>query len=584
MQADVVNMWNMGKFHTHVVHTFRALLILAAFICLAGFAHGAGLQRDATDLLSYWVDDSGQASPDTVAQMPPDEWQPLRQQPSFSLPPDAALWLKLSVPPKDHEQPWFLMLNGAAFLDSVQWFQTGLDGRWSIQQAGDRLPVAAWSIPDHSPVFALEPSADTAWLRLTNHPAPLSPGATLLDAPALQKNRAWTHLLVGAYLGLGVLTLFLGWVMARLYRDKAFAAYVVYVGCMLGFQMSFTGVGGHFFWPHSAAWNHAAPAVFMLWLTGSGIWFVREVCSLDRLSPAVSRLAMLWALFGLVYPAPHLGMPSHGTMTGLNLYGLLSVLLSMGLCLWAWRRGERYAGWVALGFLPLHLTYPFPALRAAGWLPDSWFTQYAVLIGSAIEIPFLLYVLHRRAKHFSENRARLKALDSTDPLTGLTITPVLHLRLRDAIRRSRRYGHTCGLMLVELSNHADIRMRLGLEASDRALVVTAARISRVIRDVDTVCRVKETRFVVLLEGPQGSETLKPLAQHMVAKGLEPTSILPEDTSLRLRLVTLLLPTEQPLAEEEDERDLVNRTLARMHQALDEFTIAPGKSVRHLPAA
>ena len=53
------------------------------------------------------------------------------------------------------------------------------------------------------------------------------------------------------------------------------------------------------------------------------------------------------------------------------------------------------------------------------------------LIGSAIEIPLLLYILHRRAKDFSENRARLRALDSTDPLTGLTVTPVLRLRKID---------------------------------------------------------------------------------------------------------------------------------------------------------
>ena len=577
-------MHDMAKSHVFVVFLLRAGWALAIGLCLVGFAQAAGTTRNATDLLSYWVDPTGQAGPEAAVQQAADVWQPLSQAPGFSLPREAALWLRLSVPEPDSEHPRFLMLNGGAFLDRVQWFQRGADGRWQEQIAGDHTPVAAWSLPDHAPVFALEPQADVAWLRLSNHPAPLSPGATLLDAPALQKHRAWTHLLVGAYLGLGLLTLFLGVVLARLYRDRAFAAYVVYVACMLGFQLAFTGIGGQFFWPHSAAWNHAAPSVFMLWLTGSGIWFVREVCSLHRLSPAVNRLTLVWAVIGLVYPAVHLGFPSHATMAGLNLYGLASVVLSMGLCVWAWRRGDRYAGWVALGFLPLHLAYPFPALRAAGWLPDSVLTQYAVLIGSAVEIPLLLYILHRRAKQLNENRARLRALDSTDPLTGLTITPVLHLRMRDAVRRARRYGHRCGVVLIELSNHADIRMRLGLEAGDRALVVTAARISRVIRDVDTVCRVKETRFVVLLEGPQGTETLRPLAQHIVAKGLEPTSILPEDTGLRLRLVTAMLPTELPLPEEEDEREVVNRALARMHQAMDELGDKPGKPVWHLPSA
>jgi hypothetical protein len=98
----------------------------------------------------------------------------------------------------------------------------------------------------------------------------------------------------------------------------------------------------------------------------------------------------------------------------------LSVLLSMGVCVWAWRKGEVYAGWTALGFLPLHLAYPVPRIaqrRRAGRQLVT--TQYAVLVGSAIEIPLLLYILHRRAKDFSENRARMRVIDSTDPLTGL---------------------------------------------------------------------------------------------------------------------------------------------------------------------
>ena len=45
---------------------------------------------------------------------------------------------------------------------------------------------------------------------------------------------------------------------------------------------------------------------------------------------------------------------------------------------------ETYAGWLFLGFLPVHLGYPFPALRSAGVLPDSLATQYGVLIGSAM--------------------------------------------------------------------------------------------------------------------------------------------------------------------------------------------------------
>ncbi|MDP2406980.1 MAG: 7TM diverse intracellular signaling domain-containing protein [Hydrogenophaga sp.] len=562
----------------------RTVLLLAlAFVAWHGGAQASSGDQDVTLRAHYWVDPTGEAGIDTVAQAPAAQFQPMAGHRTFKL-GDAALWMRLDLPAMDPAQRWFLMLDSSAFTDHASFFQPRPGGGWQEQRAGDHLAVSRWSIPDRSPVFALDDTSAplSVWLRLDNKPAPLSPRTTLLSAADLQQKRSWTHLLVGVYLGFGLLVLFLGWVHARLYGDRAFVAYVVYVSCMLGFQVAFTGIGGQFFWPDWAWWNSAAPAVFMLWLTGSGIWFVREVCAISRYHRGLDRFALAWSVFGLLYPVAYLTLQNAAALAVLNLYGLLSVLLSIGLCLWAWRQGERYAGWMALGFLPVHLGYPFPALRAAGVLPDSWGAQYAVLIGSAIEIPLLLYILHRRAQHFSENRARLRALDSTDPLTGLTIVPVLELRLRDAIRRARRYGHHCALLLVELSNHADLRLRLGQDAGDRALVLSAARLTRVVRDVDTVCRVTDTRFAILVEGPQRPEHLKLLAQHIVAKGLEPASILPGDATLRFRLVSTLLPVDRETAAEEEERVEARRALQRMHRALDQLADEPRKAVWHLP--
>lgn len=556
---------------------FPLLVLLWCYAAAPAMAHALPLPGTA---VRYWIDTSGTAGPDQAAALPPTAWQALQQH-SFSL-PAGALWLQLRLPALPADIPHVLLLDSSAFTDRASLFQRR-DGAWSAQHAGDHIAVSQWSRPDRSPVFALDSAAGSheVLLRLENRPAPLSVQLRLVTADTLQQSRAWTLLLVGGYLGFGLLVMFIGGVHARLYRDRAFVAYLVYVASMLGFQAAFTGIGGFFFWPQSAVWNNAAPPVFMLWLTASGIWFVREVCRLQRHRPGLDRFVIGWSVFGLLYPALYLAWHSVTAYALLNLYGLLSVLLSIGLCIWAWRQGERYAGWIALGFLPVHLSYPFPALRAAGILPDSWATQYAVLIGSAIEIPLLLFILHQRAKRSSDNRARLRAINSSDPLTGLTITPVLNLRLRDAIRRSRRYGQHCGLLLVELTNHADLRLRLGREAADRALVVAAARLTRVVRDVDTVCRVTDTRFAVLVEGPLRHEQLRLLAQHMVAKGLEPGSLLPDDTSLRFRLATTLLPADRATAAEEEESQEARRALDRLQRALDEPVEDARRPVLHL---
>lgn len=556
--------------------------LLGVLLALGLASTGAWAARSGefiTPDTRYWIDPQGQATIDEVLRLPPDALQAMERPRTFEI-NRGALWLRYEVPALDTARRWYLVLEGGAFTNRATLYTPGTGGTWQVQTAGDHLPVAEWTLPDRMPVFTLDSAAGTVvWLRLENHPAPLSPSLRLQDAQDLQMSRDRALLALGMYLGFGLLVLFLGWVHIRLYGDRVFIAYVSYVTCMLGFQIAFTGLGGLFFWPTLPRWNDAAPALFMLWLTAAGIWFVREVSALSRHSRLLYRFATAWSLFGFLYPVLYFMFLSPAAFKLLNLYGLLSVLLSFGLCIWAWRKGETYAGWIALGFLPLHLAYPFPALRSAGVLADSWATQYAVLIGSAMEIPLLLYILHRRAKDFNENAARMRVIDSTDPLTGLTALPVLLVRLQDAVRRARRSGQDCALVLVELSNHGDIAAAEGRLMGDRALVVAASQLSAVAREVDTVCRVSDTRFALLIEAPFRSDRLAALAQHIIAKGLAGAAPVPLHLSPRFRVVTMALPDRSgtiPI----DEETHVEKLLQRLHHALDRLD--PKKVVLHLP--
>lgn len=515
-------------------------ILFAAVLAAAALATAAPAHEDAQRLPlqgQYWIDTSGTATIDDVARGV-GPMQPLERR-AFTL-GASALWLRFEVPALDASHRWFLVLAGSAFIDTAQAFLPSPSG-WRMQQAGDHLPVAQWTHPDFTPIFEVPATGTTLWLRIANRPAPTSAFVELATADHLQSRRLWTTLLIGSYFGFGLLVMILGLIHARLYGDVAFDAYCSYVGCMLLFQIAYTGAGGLFLWPGTAAFNNAAPAVFMLLMVASGIWFIREATALRRHSRWIDRWVVRFCIFSAAFTIPYVVLNNAATYALLNVIALVSVILSITLCIWTWRKGESYSGWLFLGFLPIHLSYPFPALRAAGILPDSWGSQYAVLIGTVIEIPLLLYILHWRAKDFSENRARMRALDSTDPLTGLAAAPVLRLRLRDALRRGARLGHRCAVLIVDLANHGEIVAREGREAGDRALVVAASRLVSVVRDVDTVCRVSDTRFAVLMEGPQREETRRLVAQHVVARGLEPVTQLPPDLPLRLRVVSAWVP-------------------------------------------
>nr|WP_283254374.1 7TM diverse intracellular signaling domain-containing protein [Ramlibacter paludis] len=548
-----------------LLRAFALLFLLAA----AAGAHAAVAgEGDITLQGQYWVDPTGQAGIADVLHGAAS-LQPMDRHRAFQL-GAGALWMRFEVPALDAAHRWYLLLPGSPFIDNASLFTQSAAGAWREQRAGDHIPVARWAHPHFSPLFTVQPSEPSAvWLRIANQPAPSSPFVELITDDGLQFRRQWTYLLVGGYLGFGLLVFVVGAMHGRLYGDRVFHAYCCYVAFMLLFQLAFTGLGGVLLWRDSAAINDAAPALFMLPMVAAGIWFVREATALQRHNRRVDRFAQLFSVAGVALALAYLVARGPVAYALLNLYGLCSVAVSIGLCFWSWRKGERYSGWLLLGFLPVHLAYPFPALRAAGVLPDSWVTQYAVLIGSAIEIPLLLWILHSRAKDFSESRVRTRALDSTDPLTGLAIAPVLRLRLQDALRRARRTGQRCSVLMVELSNHGDIVAREGREAGDRALVVAASRLSAVVRDVDTVCRTADTRFTVLTEGSQSEDRRRLLAQHIVARGLEEVPQLPRDLSLRFRVVTASAPDgaiqlgEDAVADEHQLMRRLDRTLDLM---------------------
>ena len=568
------------------------------------WALGAGLPqvaaatalRHASDLTaraSYWVDTAGNATLEQATaashqsrylpHVPGqghtlgDEAILARIDTYVATLGDAALWLRLDLPALEGPQRWYLQVDFSA-LDLAVLYLRNADGAWITQQAGDRIPLSRWSIEDRSPVFEVGAAGppQTVWLRLVNRPVPLNPRILLMNEAELQHQRAVSHLLLGGYLGLGLLVLFLGLMSARLYRDRAFGAYAAYVGSMLAVQVAYTGLGGLFLWPESPGWGNVAPAVFTSLTSTTSVWFVREVAAVRPYSVRLDRFMGVWGWFGVVYPALYatlLNQPALWVLTG---YMVLSIALSLGVCLWTWRMGEKYALWVLAGFAPVLLTLPFPALRNMGVLPAGFLTQFSLLVGGAIEIPLLMYILHRRARELSDNTVRMQALDHVDPLTGLVAAHVLRFRLRDALLRARRNRFRAGLLAVGLVNHGDIAAELGDEAADRALVLVASQLVHVVRDVDTVARTGSTRFAVLVEGPIDQAYLVSMATHLVARGLVAGEQMPNRAPLKLRVVTSLVPeagADRPLDG--------GSCLENLAQELVRLAEDPRRTIRHL---
>ncbi len=96
-------------------------------------------------------------------------------------------------------------------------------------------------------------------------------------------------------------------------------------------------------------------------------------------------------------------------------------------------------------------------------------------------------------------QALLQRQPQNDPLTGLPDKEHFKSRIGEAISRARRSGEKVAVLFVGMDNFNDINNRFGHIAGDRLLEEIAKRLSKSLREVDTVSRFGGDEFTVVLE-------------------------------------------------------------------------------------
>ncbi|WP_252106090.1 MULTISPECIES: EAL domain-containing protein [unclassified Halomonas] len=102
-----------------------------------------------------------------------------------------------------------------------------------------------------------------------------------------------------------------------------------------------------------------------------------------------------------------------------------------------------------------------------------------------------------------------------DPLTGLSNRRLFMDRLENALKEINRHQRFGAVMLFDIDSFKEVNDTLGYHAGDQLLRGVSRRLSRMLRDTDTLARLGGDEFAVLVEGVDSS-----LAQtHQLARGI-----------------------------------------------------------------
>jgi two-component system, sensor histidine kinase LadS len=524
---------------------------------------------DITHATDYWIDEGAQAG---ILQASSSSTAYTAAEPghAYSI-HDKALWLRFDVISTDHGSHWYLVADSAT-LDGITLYWRGHDRQWKSQQAGDYTPRSLWPIPDRQPTFHLEhdsASPTTYYARIQHQRIKFSAPLRIYRDIDYIDQRQSSALFMGGYFGLLLLALSVGMFMHVTMRTADTQPYILYV-TFLGFsQATLLGLAQQYLWPNAPYWADQCTYTLSTLTIVSGIWFLRTVVQPIRRSPKLDFAVVVSIALHLTVAAVDL---VHPTLLGLQATTLIMLTQNVlaAMMVYHGNRSEDVGvRWVSWAYFPiLFMVIPL-LLRNAGLIPSSFITQYGVIIGSAVEMPLLVYGLFRRTAMRREAQARAAGLSMQDALTGTANLRQLLHAIHGTMTRAAHLEHSYGMILVDLVNHDELQASHGREISDRALVLLATRLQMIVKEVDTVARMKGSQFVLLLEGPRKPANITKMAARIAASAYSPSDLLPVGSSLKLRISCALLPSAEAQEVGEDANAQLNWLIGSSQMLPDE---------------
>ena len=488
-----------------------------------------------------WTDPGGGA---TLRQVlaDPSRFAPVGPDRIHSLGASGALWFHLRVArPIDSHMEWLAELPLPP-LDSVTLYQQDPAGAWRGQTAGDKLAVTAWPEPGRFPVFRLEvPPGQVrdVYFRITHSARSSIPLRIASAANHSQRMQV-------AYLGLGLVfgglmlviaaCLAQGWV----YRDRAFFSYAAYAVTIALAMAAFTGAGAHLLWPDSGAVADVAQGALALLSAAASILFIRDLSGIAVRGPRLATFSRWAALGALPLLLAYVMLERQlGTMvlgTSLALACTLNLLIAWR----SWRAGDAVSLWILAAYLPLAAALALTLGRVFGIAPASWANQYALVAAMAVQVPLLLVALsiHSRERHGATIREL--ALSSQDALTGVLATHLFHDRLRQLVARHLRNAESAAVLFIDLANYPRIKEQHGSAMAEQSLLRSVIKLRRMLREVDTLSRIGEARFGLILERTGSRVTVVDRAARVVAAGKMPVKGQKPEVILQFHVAAALL--------------------------------------------
>ena len=501
-----------------------------------------------------WIDAQGTSTVAQVAARAGSGFLPSKAESIYTLGSKAALWQHYRFAQTSRSNEHWVLEFPQPLLDRITVYQNTAAGKWTSKVAGDTVPVADWPTPGRYAHFKLdtdESGVHDVYVQIHNVANISVPVRVTTHGNQTQRLQL-EYLLVGIVIGTLVLLIVTCLGQSLSYRDYTYSFYAAYASILMLTMSAWTGVAGHLLWNHSPVWNDLAPGYLGV-LTGSlALLFINYVCGTNPRRKWLEPMLYSFGLAGVPIAIAYALMERGMAVTLISSYLITIATLGLLKAASTWRRNDITGMWVLAAYTPTALAMLLLISNVMGFVPSSWLTRYGLIMSLIVEVPLLLIALNSRSRERHEVEARAQAMPTQDALTGLLTGHLFQDRLRQTVARTKRYKEPSAVVYIKLVNYSYIKKTWGVAVAEQSLLRSVIKLRRILRDVDTVGRVDEALFGLILEGVSERSAVTALSARLIAAGLMPLKGLKPEVVLQFHVAAVLLGERPENAVETDE--------------------------------
>ena len=445
-----------------------------------------------------------------------------------------AFWVHARVVNRNPAEPRWLLVQTYPLSDHIDVYLRYPDGRIAHQVGGDTLPFGQRAIRYRHPNFLLDLPVDQPvdiLFRVQSQSSMQVP-LVLYTPGAFTELSRDAQFAIGLYYGILLALFFYNLVLWLVLRDASYFWYLFHISAFGLVLFCLNGLGFEYLWPDNI-WlaDKSVPLSISLALIGMH-QFARVFLGLGDRWPAGNRVSIIAIAAFVGFGIAAVFVPYRLITPAVSLAVLASILWITVVSVAAVRKRYAPAKLFLLSWSMFLAGTAIYTLVAFGVIPKTFYTEYGVQIGSALEMLFLSIALsYRYASLRSENERivgeaniqleRKVAQRTRELRSTLDKLEEAHTRLRESSRRdgltglyNRSHFHdaferllvSCNedrrplsLLMVDLDRFKAINDEHGHLVGDDVLRTAAKRVGQALRPYNALfARFGGEEFVIVL--------------------------------------------------------------------------------------